>query len=48
MKSARYPEGLYSKQDKDKPKDNFKYLIYYILLQIAYVDNYCKIYQYLK
>ena len=44
IKLLRYPEGLYSKQDKDKPRDDPKYLVYYTLLWIAYVDNYCKIY----
>ena len=28
----RYLKGLYSKQNKDKLRDNFKYLIYYTLL----------------
>ena len=28
----RYLGGLYSKQNTDKLKDNFKYLVYYILL----------------
>ena len=32
MELLRYPEGLYSKQNKDKLRDNPKYLIYYILL----------------
>ena len=32
MELSRYLGGLYSKQDKDKPKDDLKYLIYYILL----------------
>ena len=32
MELLRYLKGLYSKQDKNKPKDNPKYLIYYILL----------------
>ena len=29
---ARYLGGLYSKQNKNKLRDNPKYLIYYILL----------------
>jgi hypothetical protein len=40
----RYPGGIYSKEDEDKPKDNPKYLAYYILLWIVYIDNYYKIY----
>ena len=44
IKLLRYPKKLYSKQDKDKLKDNPKYLIYYILLQIAYIDDYYKMY----
>ena len=28
----RYLRGLYSKQDKDKLRDDPKYLVYYILL----------------
>ena len=32
IKSLRYPGELYSKQDKDEPRDNPKYLIYYMLL----------------
>ena len=48
MGPSWYTKGIYSKQNKDKLQDNFKYLIYYTLLQIAYIDNYCKIYQYPK
>ena len=29
---ARYLKRLYSKQDKNKLRDNFKYLTYYMLL----------------
>ena len=29
---SKYLKGLYSKQNKDKLRDNFKYLAYYILL----------------
>ena len=32
MELLRYPGELYSKQDKDKLKNNPKHLIYYILL----------------
>ena len=32
MKSLRYPGGSYSKQDKDKLRDDPKHLAYYILL----------------
>ena len=31
MELLRYPGGLYSKQNKDKLRDDFKHLIYYIL-----------------
>ena len=48
MELARYLKEQYSKQDKNKLRDNPKYLIYYTLLQIIYIDNHCKIYQYLK
>ena len=48
MGPSQYTKGIYSKQNKDELQDNFKYLIYYILLWIVCVDNYCKIYQYLK
>ena len=32
MKLLRYLGGLYSKQNKDKLRDDPKYLVYYILL----------------
>ena len=32
IKLLRYLKELYSKQNKNKPRDNPKYLIYYILL----------------
>ena len=32
MELLKYLEGIYSKQNKDKPRDNCKHLIYYILL----------------
>ena len=32
IKLIRYLRGLYNKQNKDKLKDDFKYLVYYILL----------------
>ena len=48
IRPLQYIKGTYSKQDEDKPQDNFKYLIYYTLSQIACVDDHCKIYQYLK
>ena len=34
--------------EEDKPRINPKYLAYYILLQIAYIDNYYRIYKILK
>ena len=40
MELSRYLRGLYSKQNKDKLRDDFKYLVYYMLLWIVYVDNY--------
>ena len=43
MELLRYLRKLYSKQDKDKLKDNFKHLVYYILLWIIYINNYYKI-----
>ena len=43
-----YTKGTYSKQDKDELKNNFKYLVYYILLWIVYIDNYCRMHQYPK
>ena len=43
-----YTKGIYSKQDKDEPQNDFKYLVYYTLLWIAYVDDYCRMHQYLK
>ena len=32
MESLRYLGGAYSKQDKDKLRDNLKHLVYYTLL----------------
>ena len=32
MELLRYLKRLYSKQNKDKLRDDFKYLIYYMLL----------------
>ena len=40
MELLRYLGGLYSKQDKDKLRDNPKHLAYYTLLWIVYGDNY--------
>ena len=33
---------------KDKPRVNLKHLVYYILVQIIYIDNQCNIYKALK
>ena len=44
MELLRYLKGLYNKQNKNKLRDNLKYLIYYILLQIIYIDDYYRIY----
>ena len=44
MESLRYPGGSYSKQNKDKPRDNPKHPAYYTLSWIAYVDDHYKIY----
>ena len=35
-------------RDKDKPRVNLKYLAYYILVQIIYIDNQYNIYKALK
>jgi len=35
-------------QEDDKLKVNLKHLVYYTLLWIAYIDNYCDIYKSLK
>ena len=43
-----YTKGTYSKQDEDELQNNPKYLAYYTLSWIAYIDNYCKIHQYPK
>ena len=32
-------------KDKDKPRVNLKHLVYYILVQIIYIDNQCDIYK---
>ena len=40
MELVRYLKELYSKQNKNKLRDNPKYLAYYILLWIIYVNNY--------
>ena len=48
MGPSQYIKGIYSNQNKNELQDNPKHLIYYILLQIACVDDYCKIYQYPK
>ena len=42
MELLRYLKGLYSKQNKNKLRDDFKHLAYYILLWIIYIDNYYK------
>ena len=44
MGPLQYTKKMYSKQNKDELWDNPKHLAYYILLQIACVDNYCKMY----
>jgi len=35
-------------QEDNKLRVNLKYLVYYTLLWIVYVDNYCNIYKALK
>ena len=35
-------------KDKDKLRVNLKHLVYYILVQIIYIDNQCDIYKALK
>ena len=32
-------------QEEDKPRVNLKHLVYYILVQIIYIDNQCDIYK---
>ena len=44
MELLKYLKGAYNKQNKDKLRDDPKHLIYYILLWIAYIDDYYKIY----
>ena len=44
----RSPRQRFKLKDKDKPRVNLKYLAYYTLLWIAYIDNICKIYKALK
>ena len=44
MELLRYLRGLYSKQNKDKLRDNPKYLVHYTLLWIAYVDDHYRMY----
>ena len=44
MELLKYPGGLYNKQDKDKLRDDPKYLAYYTLSWIAYIDDYCRMY----
>ena len=48
MELLQYIKETYRKSNEDKPQNNFKYLVYYMLSQIAYVNNYCRIYQYPK
>ena len=48
MGPSRYIKKIYSKQDEDKLRDDSKHLVYYILLQIACVDDYCRMHQYPK
>jgi len=42
VRSTRYRFKL---KDKDKLRVNLKYVVHYILLWIAYVDNICNIYR---
>ena len=42
MESSRYLGGLYSKQDKDKLRDDLKHPTHYMLLWITYIDDYCR------
>ena len=42
MELLRYPGGLYSKQNKDKLRNNPKHLAYYMLLWITYINDYYK------
>ena len=42
MGLSRYIKRTYSKQDEDELQNDFKYLVYYILSWIAYIDNHYK------
>ena len=44
----RLPRQRFKLKDKDKLRVNLKHLVYYILLQIVYIDNIYKIYKALK
>ena len=44
----RLPRQRLELKDEDKLRVNLKYLAYYILLQIVYIDNICEIYKVLK
>jgi len=45
VRSTRYRFKL---KNKDKPRVNLKYAVYYILLWIACIDNTCNIHRALK
>jgi len=40
--------SIFKKEEDNKLRVNLKHLAYYILLWIAYVDDYCEIYKALK
>jgi len=41
-------KSIFKKKEDNKPKVNLKYLVYYTLLWIIYIDNYYKMYKALK
>ena len=44
----RLPRQRFKLKDKDKLRVNLKHLVYYILVQIVYIDNQYSIYKALK
>ena len=45
---VRFLRQRFKLKNKDKPRVNLKYLAYYILVQIIYIDNQYNIYKALK
>ena len=44
----RFLRQRFKLKNKNKPRVNLKHLVYYILVQIIYIDNQCDIYKILK